>query len=102
MLLGNNSKELLLEEIMCNIELPLSNTSFPALLNILKTCMMHNFLSYVLMMGAGIMAFHYQELIKLFPLCPQVIATGPVSTGKLFLIQVALSRFEADNAKNTT
>ena len=99
-LLGNNSKELSLEEITCDIELPLSISSFSALLKTLKTCLMHNFLSCVLMMGAGIMAFHYQELIKLFRLCPQVMATGPVSTGKSVSIQAALSLFGADNAKN--
>ena len=46
------------------------------------------------------MAFHYQELIKLFRLCPQEMATGPVSTWKSILIQAALSLFGADNVKN--
>ena len=58
------------------------------------------FLSCVLMMGAGVMAFHYQELIRMFRLCPQVMATGPVSTGKSVSILAALSLFGTDNAKN--
>ena len=51
-------------------------------------------------MGAGIMTFPYHKLIKLFRLCPQVMATGPVSIGKSVSIQAALSHFGADNAKN--
>lgn len=88
-LLGSNTKELSLEEITCDVKLPLSNKPFPALLKTLETCLKHNFLSCVLMMGAGVMAFHYQELIRLFRLCPQVMDTGPVSTGKPLLIQAA-------------
>ena len=99
-LLENNSKEMSLEQITCDIELLLSISSFPALLKILEICLMHNFLSCVLMKGAGIMASHYQELIKLFRLCPQVMATGSVSTGKSASIQAALSLFGADNPKN--
>lgn len=99
-LLGSNTKELSLEEITCDVKLPLSNKPFPVLLDTLETCPKHNFLSCVLMMGAGVMAFHYQELIRQFRLCPQVMATGPVSTGKSVSIQAALSLFGADNVKN--
>ena len=47
------------------------------------------------MMGTGKLAFHYQELIKLFRLCSQVTATEPVSNGKSVSIQAALSLFNA-------
>ena len=75
-------------------------TSFLLLLKTLETCLDHNFLSCVLMMGAGVMSFHYQEIVKVFRFCPQVMATGPVSTGKSVSIQAALSLFGADNTKN--
>ena len=54
------------------------------------------------MMGAGVISFHYQEIIRVFRFCPQVMATGPVSTGKSVSIQAALSLFGADNAKIIT
>ena len=100
LLLGSNTEEMSLEEITCDVKLPLSNKPFPALLKTLETCLKHNFLSCVLIMGAGVMAFHYHELIRLFRMCPQVMVTGLVSTGKSVSIQAALSLFGADNAKN--
>ena len=74
--------------------------NFETLLEILEDCLDHNYLSCLLMMGAGVACFHYQEIMKLFRFCPQVMATGPVSTGKSMSIQAALCLFGADNAKN--
>ena len=98
--LGGNSKELSLEEITCDIKVSTSNQIFPELLDTLEICLAHNYLSCILMMGAGVMSFHYQEILKLFRFCPQVMATGPVSTGKSMSIQAALCLFGADNTKN--
>ncbi len=80
--LGGNSKELSFEEITFDIKVSTSNQIFPELLDTLETCLAHNYLSCILMMGAGGMSIHYQEILKLFQFCPQVMATGPVSTGK--------------------
>lgn len=98
--LGGNSKELSLEEISCDIKVSASDQIFPELLETLETCLAHNYLSCILIMGAGVMSFHYQEVLKLFRFCPQVMATGPVSTGKSVSIQAALCLFGADNTKN--
>jgi len=104
------TKELSLDEISCDIRVPRSipnsnstsvaNPNFEELLLILENCLEHNYLSCLLMMGAGVACFHYQEILKLFRFCPQVMATGPVSTGKSISIQSALCLFGADNAKN--
>ena len=65
----------------------------------LKVCLEHNFFSAVLLMGAGIMCFHYQKLIVFLRFCPQVMAVGPPSTGKTISLQAALSFFDANNCK---
>ena len=72
--------------------------AFLLLLNTLETSLDHNFFSCVLVMGAGVMSFHYQEIVKVFRFCPQVMATGPVSTGQSVSIQAALSLFGAEKS----
>lgn len=93
-------KEVLLEEITCNITQPLNISSFKSLLSTLEKCLSHNFLSGLLFLGAGAMSFHYRQIADLFEGCPQVMATGPPSTGKTLSLHAALSLFGANNTKN--
>jgi len=97
--LGKQSN-LQLEDIMCDVTQDLSADSFPPLIKNLKACLQHNFLSAVLLMGGGVMAFHYRKIIEVLRFCPQVIAVGPPSTGKSISLQAALSLFGANNCKN--
>lgn len=95
------AKELCLEEIACDVKaIQIDPGSFSDLLNTLQSCLQHNFLSAVLLLGAGAMAFHYTKIIEMFQFCPQVMACGPPSTGKTLSLQAALSLFGANNSKN--
>ena len=96
----NSPKEVLLEEVTCDIILPLSTSIFSSLLDSLKICLSHNFFSGLLVLGGGAMCFHYREVIELLGCCPQVMATGPPSTGKTLSLVTALSLFGASNNKN--
>jgi len=93
-------KEISLEAISCDISQPINTLFFPHILSNLQACLKHNYFSAVLLMGAGIMCFHYRKLIELMRLCPQVMAVGPPSTGKTISLQAALSLFGANNCKN--
>lgn len=96
----SSPKEVLLEEITCNVMRPLGISSFKVLLSTLEKCLAHNFLSGLLFLGAGAMSFHYRQIADLFEGCPQVMATGPPSTGKTLSMHAALSLFGANNTKN--
>ena len=50
-----------------------ANPNFETLLEILEDCLDHKYLSCLLMMGAGVACFHYQEILKLFRFCLQVM-----------------------------
>jgi len=93
-------KEISLEVISCDIRQPITIVHFKPLLDNIQTCLQHNFYSSVLLMGAGIMCFHYRKLLELMRFCPQVMAVGPPSTGKTISLQATLSLFGANNCKN--
>ena len=95
-------KEAMLEEITCSVARPLdsSQSSFTEFMKTLQSCLQHNFLSGVLFLGGGAMCFHYRKVIDLFECCPQILATGPPSTGKTLSMTAALSLFGANNNKN--
>ena len=98
-------REISLEEIACDIYQPTadfrsSGTLFKTLLSNLKSCLQHNFLSAVLLLGGSTMAFHYRKIIEIMKFCPQVMAVGPPSTGKTLSLQASLSLFGANNSKN--
>lgn len=68
---GSSPKEISLDEITCNINsvhddnsTSIVNSKFEELLETLDECLDHNYLSCLLMMGAGVVAFHYQEILK--------------------------------------
>lgn len=56
----------------------------------LRVCMKHNFDSSVVLIGATIMAFHYQHIVTKYGGCPIPLAVGP---GKTTSISTALSLF---------
>ena len=93
-------KEISLEVISCDITQPITTEHFKPMLTNLRTCLQHNFYSAILLMGAGIMCFHYRKLIEMMRFCPQVMAIGPPSTGKTISLQASLSLFGANNCKN--
>ena len=61
---GHTQKELMIEDLKCVISMPLSTENFESLLHSLETCLGHNFLSGLLLMGAEVMAFHYKTIIR--------------------------------------
>ena len=97
---GHAHKELMLEDLKCSISKPLSTENLKPLLQSLEICLGHNFLSCVLLMGAGVMAFHYKTIIDTLRFCPQIMAVGPPSTGKTLSLQATLALFGADNCSN--
>lgn len=97
---GHTQKDLMLEDLKCSIFKPLSTANLESLLQSLETCLGHNFLSGLLLMGAGAMAFHYKTIIDTLRSCPQIMAVGPPSTGKTLSLQATLALFGADNCSN--
>lgn len=82
------------EDICTNISTPLVNDGdelFSDLLTLLNTCMKHNFIPSVLMIGASIMLFHFSTITKKYGGCPIPLAIGPPETGKSTAIKAALS-----------
>lgn len=80
----NTPKEILLEEVTCDIILPLDTSIFSKLIVSLKLCLCHNFFSGLLVLGGGAMCFHYREVVELLGCCPQVMATGHHRLGRPF------------------
>ena len=59
----------------------------------LKVCMKHNFHSALVLLGATVMAFHYDSITTQCGGCPIPVAVGPSETGKTTAILTALSLF---------
>jgi len=97
---GNASgKEISLEAISCDISQPISTMFFPQILGNLQACLQYNYLSAILLMGAGIMCFHYRKLIELLRFCPQVLAVGLPPQGKAFHYKLLYHYLEQTTAK---
>ena len=59
----------------------------------LRVCMKHNFDSSVVLIGATVMACHYQHIAAKYNGCPIPLAVGPAEAGKTTSILTALSLF---------
>ena len=79
------------EDIRPKIELPLTTSPMRQLLQALKVVMKHNFVPSILIIAGGVMALHYQQVIKVNSGCPTILAMGPSETGKSTSIKCALS-----------
>ena len=79
------------QDIHPKIELPLTTSPMRQLLRALSAVMKHNFIQSILILAGGVMALHYQQVIKVNSGCPAIIAAGPSETGKSTYIKCALS-----------
>lgn len=63
------------------------------LLDLMSTCLKHNFCSALLLLGSALFTFHYEKTVQLYRGCPISVCVGPPETGKTTAILVALSLF---------
>lgn len=91
LLSDDDSKGITVKVICPSPQLPLSTEGIHPLINAMKTCLKHNFLSGLLTMASALMTLHYECILKVFDGCSIPFVYGPSMTGKSTSVRCALS-----------
>ncbi len=79
------------------ISLPLSNAPLTKMFKLLETCVKHNFIPALLVIGGAVMSSHYDYMVSTLGGCSITVATGESETGKSMAVRAGLSHFGCDD-----
>ena len=80
-------------DITCHVIIPLQSNVLVQFVQLLQSCLAHNFTAGLLVVSGMIMSFHYALVRELYGGCSIPVAMGLSETGKSTAIKMALGLF---------